>query len=68
MALIKTTEKRDASIPGTSKAKTELFHRLGRAFEAAPEVNEPPERAGERYIDAIDNVADYLEDIGTDAV
>jgi hypothetical protein len=57
-----------ASIPGTSKAKAELFHRLGRAFEATPEVDETPERARERYIDAIDSVADYLEDIGADAM
>jgi hypothetical protein len=38
---------------------------LGRA---TPEVNETPERTRKRYIDAIDSVADYLEDIGADAV
>ena len=60
----KPQKRATGSISGTSKAKAELFHRLGRAFEATPEVNEPPERARERYIDAIDNLADYLEDWG----
>jgi hypothetical protein len=55
-------------IPGTSKSKAELFERLGRAFEATPEISETPERTRERYIDAIDSVADYLESIGADAV
>jgi hypothetical protein len=31
-------------------------------------VSETPERTRERYIDAIDSVADYLESIGADAV
>jgi len=64
----KPRKRATVSIPGTSKAKAELFHRLSRAFEATPEVNETPERALEPYIDAIDSVADYLEDIGADAV
>jgi len=55
-------------IPGTSKSKAELFRRLRRAFEATPDVRETPERTRERYIDAIDSVADYLESIGADAV
>ena len=55
-------------IPGTSKSKAELFRRLRRAFEATPDVGETPERTRERYIDAIDSVADYLESIGADAV
>jgi hypothetical protein len=55
-------------IPGTSKSKAELFERLRRAFEATPETSETPERTRERYIDAIDSVADYLESIGADAV
>jgi hypothetical protein len=54
-------------IPGTAKAKAELFRRLRRAFEAAPDSSESPERTRERYIDAIDSVADYLESIGADA-
>jgi hypothetical protein len=54
-------------IPGTTKAKAELFRRLRRAFEAAPDSSESPERTRERYIDAIDSVADYLESIGADA-
>jgi hypothetical protein len=63
----KPRKRATAGIPGTSKAKAELFHRLGRAFEETPEANETPERTRERYIDAIDSVADYLEDIGADA-
>ena len=55
-------------IPGTSKSKAELFRGLRRAFEAAPNVSETPERTRKRYIDAIDSVADYLESIGADAV
>jgi len=56
-----------AGIPGSSKSKAELFRRLRQAFEATPEVGETPERTRERYIDAIDSVADYLESIGADA-
>jgi hypothetical protein len=61
----KPRKRPTASVPGTSKAKAELCHRLGRA---TPEVNGTPERMRKRYIDAIDSVADYLEDIGADAV
>jgi hypothetical protein len=57
-----------AGIPGSAKAKAELFQRLRRAFESTPEVSETPERTRERYIDAIDSVADYLACIGADAV
>jgi hypothetical protein len=38
-------------IPGTANAKAELFRRLRRAFEAAPDSSESPERMRERYID-----------------
>jgi hypothetical protein len=55
-----------AGIPGTTKAKAELFHHLGRAFEVDPEACETPERTRERYVEAIDSVADYLESIGAD--
>jgi hypothetical protein len=55
-----------AGIPGSAKAKVELFHRLRRAFEPASEVSEPPERTRERYIEAIDSVADYLASIGAE--
>ena len=55
-----------AGIPGTSKAKAELCHSLGRAFEVTSEVNETPERTRKRYIDAIDSVADYLKDIAAE--
>ena len=54
-----------AGLPGSSKSKAELFRRLRRAFEA--DVGETPERTRERYIDALDSVADYLESIGADA-
>ena len=64
----KLRKRATAGIPGTSKAKAELCHSLGRAFEVTSEVNETPERKRKRYIDAIDGVADYLEDIGADAV
>jgi hypothetical protein len=57
-----------AGIPGSAKAKAELFHRLRQAFELSPEVSETPERTRERYIDAIDSVADYLAMIGADAI
>ena len=57
-----------AGIPGTSKSKAKLFDGLRRAFEATPEISETPERTRERYIDAIDSVADYLESIGADAI
>jgi hypothetical protein len=57
-----------AGIPGTAKAKAELFQRLRRAFETAPEARETPKRMRERYVLAIDSVADYLEIIGADPV
>ena len=33
----------------------------------SPQVSETPERTRERYIEAIESVADYLESIGADA-
>ena len=57
-----------AGTPGTAKTKAELFRRLRRAFEAAPEARETPERTRKRYVDAVDSVADYLEIIGADPV
>jgi hypothetical protein len=59
---------RIAGIPGSAKAKAELFHRLHQAFEATPDVSETPERTRERYIDALKSVADYLASIGADAL
>jgi len=55
-------------IPGIAKAKAELFQRLRQAFETAAETRETPERTRERYVVAIDSVADYLEIIGADPV
>jgi hypothetical protein len=57
-----------AGLPVSSKSKAELFDRLQRAFEVTPQVSETPQRTRERYIDAIDSLADYLESIGADAV
>jgi hypothetical protein len=57
-----------AGIPGSAKAKAELFQGLRRAFESTSDVSETPERTRERYIDAIDSVADYLASIGADAL
>jgi hypothetical protein len=64
----KPRKREVVGIPGTSKSKAELFDGLRRAFEETPEIGETPERTRERYIDAIDAVADYLESIGADAV
>jgi hypothetical protein len=41
-----------AGIPGSAKAKAELFQRLRRAFESTPEVSETPERTRLRYIES----------------
>ena len=46
----------------------ELFDGLRRAFKATPQIPETTERTRERYVRAIDSLANYLEDIGADAV
>jgi len=45
----------------------ELFDGLRRAFQPTPEIPETPERTRERYVWAIESLANYLEDIGADA-
>jgi hypothetical protein len=45
-----------------------LFDALRRAFEATPEIPETPGRTRERYVWALESLADYLEDIGADSV
>jgi len=68
MALIKTTEARDGWHPWHLESQGRTLSTLGSSFRGDAEVNEPPERTRKRYIDAIYSVADYLEDIGADAV
>jgi len=38
----KPRKRATVSIPGTSKAKAELFQRLGQAFEATRKLTSPP--------------------------
>ncbi len=51
-----------------STNEAELFDGLRRAFQATPDIPETPERTRERYVWAIESLANYLEDIGADAV
>jgi hypothetical protein len=44
-----------------------LLEDLRLAFQATPEIPETPERTRERYVWAIESLANYLEDIGADA-
>src|SRR5712692_896626 len=50
-----------------STNEAELFDGLRQAFQATPDIPETPERARERYVWAIESLANYLEDIGADA-
>ena len=54
--------------PSASAHELKLFDGLRRAFQATPEIPESPERTRERYVWAIESLANYLEDIGADAV
>jgi hypothetical protein len=56
-----------AVAPSASAHELRLFDGLRRAFQATPEIAESPERSRERYVWAIESLADYLEDIGADA-
>jgi hypothetical protein len=47
--------------------EVELFDSLRQAFQPTPEIPETPERTRERYVWAIESLANYLEDIGADA-
>ncbi len=51
-----------------STNEAELFDGLRQAFQATPDIPETPERTRERYVWAIESLANYLEDIGADAV
>jgi hypothetical protein len=55
-----------APAPAAS-AQAELLEGLRRAFQATPDIPETPERTRDRYVWAIESVADYLEAIGADA-
>ena len=59
---------RSASTDAISGREVELFHGLRQAFQATPEITETTERTLERYVCAIESLADYLEDIGAEAV
>jgi hypothetical protein len=48
--------------------QVELFENLRRAFQVNPDVPETPERTRERYVWAIESMAEYLEVIGADAL
>jgi hypothetical protein len=62
-----TKPARRTATPATSAPEVELFDGLREAFQADPETTEQPERTRERYVLAIESLADYLEDIGADA-
>lgn len=53
--------------PASRAQQAELFESLRRAFQATPDIPETPERTRERYVWAIESVAEYLESIGADA-
>jgi hypothetical protein len=53
--------------PPASAPELRLFDDLRQAFQATPDVPESPERSRERYVWAIESLANYLEDIGADA-
>ena len=50
-----------------STNEAELFDGLRQAFQATPDIPETPERTRERYVLAIESLANYLEDIGADS-
>ena len=53
------------AVPGR---EVELFRGLRQAFQATPEIPETPERRLERYVAAMESLADYLEDLGAEAL
>ena len=53
--------------PEAPAREVELFDGLRRAFQPTPDIPETPERTRERYVWAIESLANYLEDIGADA-
>jgi hypothetical protein len=55
-----------AVVPSDSAYKLELFDALRQAFQSTPEIPETAERTRERYVSALESLADYLEDIGAE--
>jgi hypothetical protein len=55
-----------AVVPSASAHKLELFDALRQAFQSTPEIPETAERTRERYVSALESLADYLEDIGAE--
>ena len=64
---ISAKRPQSASAPEIS-AQTELLDGLRQAFQATPGVPESPKRTLERYVLAIETLANYLEDIRAEAV
>ena len=52
--------------PAPCPAQADLFDGLREAFHCTPGDPETPERTRERYVLAIESLADYLEAIGAD--
>jgi hypothetical protein len=57
-----------AVTPAAPANEVDLFDGLRRAFQATAGIPETPERTRERYVLAIESLANYLEDIGADPV
>jgi hypothetical protein len=55
-----------AKAPAPPSAQAELLAGLREAFLDTPEIVETAERTRERYVAAVEAVANYLEDIGAD--
>ncbi|HKH78421.1 MAG TPA: hypothetical protein VJ996_00280 [Solirubrobacteraceae bacterium] len=69
--IINNRPAKDAPRPAAATAsprELKLLDGLRRAFEAAAEARESPESSRDRYVQAMESLADYLEDIGADAV
>jgi hypothetical protein len=61
------TNTSPAAASRTSTREQKLLDDLRRAFQASPDTPETPERTRERYVWAIESLANYLEEIGADA-
>jgi len=53
--------------PSAAAPELRLLDGLRQAFHDPPDAPESPERCRDRYVQAIESLADYLEDIGADA-
>jgi hypothetical protein len=58
--------RRFAARPTRTRQEAELLDGLREAFEPTPHIPETPDRTRERYVWAIENWGNYLEDIGAD--